>query len=175
MFRMTLSIPMFSVSVLPTMQRPFGAHGGPAPPPPGMTLARVDTATWRLLLIAQNEILTWPRGARRQRLLGSHRGRGPEFRPFKTREGLRLSQVGRYRRVAVLAAQSGIEAVLGSIQPGLHLFAQGGGIPGRVIGEVLRNSSRAPFMQPHLLHLVRAMPFRSSESSVFKSRFTAIT
>ena len=47
-FRMTLSMPMFSVSVFPTMQRPFGARR--ASSSAREMLARVETATWQLRL-----------------------------------------------------------------------------------------------------------------------------
>jgi hypothetical protein len=46
-FRMTLSMPMFSVSVFPTMHRPFGARR--ASSSARETLARVETATWQFL------------------------------------------------------------------------------------------------------------------------------
>ena len=46
-FRMTLSMPMFSVSVFPTMQRPLGARR--ASSSAREMLARVETATWQLL------------------------------------------------------------------------------------------------------------------------------
>lgn len=47
MFRMTLSMPMFSVSVFPTMQRPFGARREISSA--REALARVETATWQFL------------------------------------------------------------------------------------------------------------------------------
>jgi len=91
-FRMTLSMPMFSVSVFPTMQRPFGARR--ASSSAREMLARVETATFQLRFSGRTKYSP---------ATGGHAAAAAEISPRKGADSTRSGKI----RTARLFATAG--------------------------------------------------------------------